>query len=201
MNSKIKILALNSSPNMDSLSKKTLDFLLKEADKNNKNLEIENIDLNNEIFANSSLNSSNMANFFQKNESDKWIEKLKNSQLLILSFPMINFSYPAVLKNFIDSICVANKTFSYKYSKQGDAIGLLNNLKVVLISTQGAPESWYPWGKPLELLTGIWKFLGAKQIETLLIDGTKTLPNKELTHEQIIENNKTKILQILKNIF
>lgn len=201
MNAITKILALNSSPNMDSLSKKTLSFLLQEASKKDKKLDIEIVDLNNEIFANSSLNSSNMTNFFQKNDSDKWIEKLKNIDLLVIAFPMINFSYPAVLKNFIDSICVANKTFSYKYSKQGDAIGLLSNLKVVLISTQGAPENWYPWGKPLELLSGIWKFLGVKQIETFLIDGTKTLPNKELTHEQIIENNKPKILKILKNIF
>ncbi len=196
MSKNVKILALEGSVNKDSLSQKFLSKILE----NVKNIESKVVNLNQEIFANSSLNQNNLSNFFELNNSDKWINLLKETNYLIISFPMINFTYPATVKNFMDTICVANKTFSYKYSKKGDAIGLLNNLKVILISTQGAPEGWYPWGNPLAQLEGVWKFLGAKEVKTLLIDGTKIAPNNTLSHEEILKRYETKVLEITKNI-
>lgn len=191
---KIKILSLCSSLNKEGLSTNINNFLLEQI--KNKNIEIEKVNLNDINIASNSLNSHNLKDFHSNNDSDLWIEKLKNIDYLILSFPMINFTFPASVKNFMDLISVANKTFSYKYSKKGDAIGLINNLKVVLISTQGAPEGWYQWGKPLELLEGIFKFLGAREIKKLLVAGTKVEPYKDYSNEKIIEENIYKIEEL-----
>lgn len=57
--------------------------------------------------------------------------------------PMTNFAPAPVLRNFIDHIMVADHTFSYKYSKKGEAIGLVTNLKTQIITVQGAPYGWY----------------------------------------------------------
>lgn len=56
---------------------------------------------------------------------------------------MTNFAPAPVLRNFIDHIMVADHTFSYKYSKKGEAIGLVTNLKTQIITVQGAPYGWY----------------------------------------------------------
>ncbi|TNK87444.1 FMN-dependent NADH-azoreductase, partial [Mycoplasmopsis pullorum] len=92
----------------------------------NPESQIELIDLNDTELAHTYLNKKTFATYWQDVKSDQWIEKLKNVDKLIISLPMINFGPSSVVKNFIDAIAVANKTFSYKYSKKGDAIGLLN---------------------------------------------------------------------------
>ena len=77
------------------------------------NEDIKKVDLNLLPEFQSSLTSERFANgdFFQNGSSQKWIDELFDTDLLIISTSMINFNVPAVLKNFIDSIAVANKTF------------------------------------------------------------------------------------------
>ncbi|SYV97391.1 FMN-dependent NADH-azoreductase, partial [Mycoplasmopsis edwardii] len=58
---------------------------------------------------------------------------------------MVNYGPTAVVKNFIDGVAVANKTFSYKYSTTQDAVGFLTNLNVLVIGSQGANFGTYPW--------------------------------------------------------
>ncbi|SYV96820.1 FMN-dependent NADH-azoreductase, partial [Mycoplasmopsis edwardii] len=54
---------------------------------------------------------------------------------------MINFTVPTVVKNFFDGIAVPDKTFSYRLSKDGNPVGLLNNLNVIFVTTQGGPQA------------------------------------------------------------
>ncbi|MFL1043545.1 NAD(P)H-dependent oxidoreductase, partial [Mycoplasmopsis synoviae] len=65
------------------------------------------------------------------------------------------------------------KTFNYKYSKKSDAVGLLDHLRVMIVTTQGAPKDWYLWGNHTNWLIGTWKFLGAKYVDTFELNGTK----------------------------
>ncbi|WP_313770911.1 NAD(P)H-dependent oxidoreductase [Mycoplasmopsis felis] len=58
------------------------------------------------------LTKNNIPNYWNEIDADFWINKLKETDLLILSSSMVNFASPVVVKNFIDSICVADKTFS-----------------------------------------------------------------------------------------
>jgi len=136
-----KVIVLYSSPvNKDiSISTYLTKKFVEQYKLNNKDDEIIEFDLNDLDLNQQYQNSNNMSDFFKNQLNDKYINLLKEANKLIIGAPMINFNIPVTLKNFIDHIAIANKTFSYKYSKKGDAIGLLNNLDVQIIATQGAP--------------------------------------------------------------
>ena len=124
---------------------------------------------------------------------DIFLNLLKEANKLIIGAPMINFNIPVTLKNFIDHIAIANKTFSYKYSKKGDAIGLLNNLDVQIIATQGAPLDWYPFASHYKFLEGFWNFVGANVKESIIIHSVKIAENIKKTKEEFYEENKALI--------
>ncbi|WP_027124093.1 FMN-dependent NADH-azoreductase [Mycoplasmoides pirum] len=170
-----KVLVIKSSMIQESksFSISLLNSFLKYYKQKNPNDEIIELDLNNEMMSNKNLNVNNFGTFFNQEDSDKYINQLKEVNKVIIASPMTNFNYPATLKNYLDHILVADKTFSYKYTKKGEAKGLLPHLKVQLLTTQGAPFGWYPWGNHTEMLKGTWEFVGAEVVEPLLIAGTK----------------------------
>ncbi|BAP39564.1 FMN-dependent NADH-azoreductase [Metamycoplasma canadense] len=191
-----KVLVLYSSPlpGEKSISSLATKEFIKEYKKNNLNDEIIEFDLNNLEMSINSMNSNNFSSFYNEDLSNKYIEILKETNKLIIAAPMINFNVPTVLKNFIDRVAVANKTFSYKYAKKGSSIGLLNNLKVQIIATQGAPVGWYTWASHVSYLEGVWDFFGASLAKTLLIDGIKVEPFISQKPEEIIETKKDLII-------
>ncbi|WP_330463661.1 FMN-dependent NADH-azoreductase [Metamycoplasma gateae] len=193
-----KILVLYSSPIVEekSVSTTATKYFLNEYKKNNSNDEIIELDLNDLEMSNNSMNSNNFSVFYNEEFSNKYIELLKDINKVVISAPMINFNVPTVLKSFIDRIAVANKTFSYKYASKGSSIGLLNNLKVQIIATQGAPLGWYQWASHISYLEGVWNFLGATLNETILIDGTKTEPFIKMAAEEVVETKKDIIKKI-----
>ncbi|QBF34448.1 FMN-dependent NADH-azoreductase [Mycoplasmopsis phocirhinis] len=196
----LKILSVLGTVNQESLSEKLNNEIVKQLMHEHPNSTLTRLDTSNSQFANNSLTAANFDQFFKDVESDKWIEQLHNSDVLVLSTPMTNFSYSAGIKNFIDAIAVANKTFSYKYSTKGGSVGLLKNLKVVILATQGAPLGWYPFAGFVDTLKGIFEFFGVKQIETLLVDGNKVEPRSKQSHEQIIAEVKSELDKIVQKL-
>ncbi len=164
--------------------------------RNNKEDEYIFIDLNNEKVGIKTLTNTNIGAFFADKDCDKYINQLKSMNKLIIATPMINFNIPTTLKNYLDHIFVPDKTFSYKYSKQGDAIGLLNNLRVQILVTQGAPINWYKWGNLAEYLKGTWEFAGANVNEVLVVAGTKIPENKDKTPEKLIKEYENQIKKV-----
>ncbi|EGV00122.1 FMN-dependent NADH-azoreductase [Mycoplasmopsis columbina] len=196
----IRVLSVNGSVNAESLSWAAnltlVDYLLENREKSH----LKFLDLNDSPFAKKSLNAKNFQKFFSDGDSDEFIDLLKNTDVLIISSPMINFNYSSLVKNFLDAVCVADKTFSYKYAKQGGSIGLLDHLQVIIIGTQGAPKGWYEFGDHVRALEGTFNFLGAKQIDSLLIAGTKVEPLKSLTQKQILEQYKDQLLALANKV-
>lgn len=135
--------------------------------------EIIYLNLNDTPMALKAITTHNFTTFFNQEDSDKYIDQLKSVNKLIFSTPMTNFNVTSMTKNYLDHILVADKTFSYKYSKKGDAIGLLTHLKVQILATQGAPYGWYLWGNHTKYLEGTWKFTGANIVPSILVCGTK----------------------------
>ncbi|MBU4690041.1 FMN-dependent NADH-azoreductase [Mycoplasma zalophidermidis] len=193
----LKILSVTGTVNKDSLSQKINNEMIKKLMEKHQNSFLTRLDTTNSEFVRFVLNAEEFNDFFKNVDSDQWINILHDTDVLVLSTPMVNFSYSAGIKNFIDAIAVANKTFSYKYSKKGESVGLLDKLKVILIGTQGAPVGWYPFAAFLDNLKGIFEFLGAKSVDTLLVDGNKVAPRSEMTHEEIIEEINPKLLSII----
>ncbi|UUD35945.1 FMN-dependent NADH-azoreductase [Mycoplasmopsis citelli] len=161
--------------------------------------EVEMVNLNDTEFAQVFLHNSNFGTYWKDVNSDKWIDKLKSVDKVVLSCSMTNFGPNAVVKNFIDGVAVANKTFSYKYSKKGEAIGLLDHLSVMVVASQGAPRDWYLWGSHIEWLKGTWKFLGAKVVDTIEIAGTKLAPINTQTPAEYASSQKEALMEKAKH--
>ncbi|NQX69187.1 NAD(P)H-dependent oxidoreductase [Paenibacillus alba] len=96
--------------------------------------------------------------------------------------PIWNYSYPPVMKAYIDAICVAGKTF--QYVKDKGRIGLLSDKKAVHIQASGSilspgsPNAGYEMGH--RHLAGIMEFLGVPYLEGIFVEGMAELPDQAL---------------------
>lgn len=178
-----KILVIKSSMVEKNLSysNELVDRFVKYFKSFNPSDEIIEMDLNDVEMAQKTLNRHNMKTFFNDKDTDFYINQLKNINKVIFACPMTNFNICATAKNYLDHILVANKTFSYKYSKKGDAIGLMKHLKVQILTTQGAPLGWYEWGNHTQNLKGTFEFIGASVADPIVVDGTKIAENSSKT--------------------
>ena len=99
--------------------------------------------------------------------------------------PLWNFSFPPVMKAYIDSIAVVGKTF--RYTEQGP-VGLLTNKKALHIQARGGVYSEGP-AAGLEMghrfLSVIMSFFGVPSFEGLFIEGHNAMPDKA---QEIKEN-------------
>ncbi|KIL35503.1 FMN-dependent NADH-azoreductase [Cohnella kolymensis] len=92
--------------------------------------------------------------------------------------PMWNFSFPPVLKAYIDAICVAGKTF--KYTEQG-AVGLLSDKKAIHIQARGGiysegPAAGFESGH--SYLQKIMQFHGVPSFKGIFVEGMAAMPDQ-----------------------
>ncbi|WKA60221.1 FMN-dependent NADH-azoreductase [Planococcus shenhongbingii] len=109
---------------------------------------------------------------------DEILEQFMAADKMIFVTPMWNFSFPAVVKSYIDAIAVPGKTF--KYTATG-AVGLLQDKKVFHIQARG---DFYSTGHLAEEELGnrylkfIMAFMGITEYEGLFIEGQAKMPAK-----------------------
>ena len=121
--------------------------------------------------------------------SDKLVQELKESDIIIISAPIYNYGPPATLKAWSDLAARIGETF--KFRSDGRREGLLKNKKAYLVITSGgtkingAEDFLTPWLKFVLNFFGIEKveFIGADQ---MALDYEKSIKEAE---EQI--NNIT----------
>ncbi|ABC01323.1 MULTISPECIES: FMN-dependent NADH-azoreductase [Mycoplasma mycoides group] len=195
-----KVLVLKTTAQADEVSNSVAltNRFLEEYKKFNPDDEIIIVDLNKDEVGTSILTSETFPTFYQQEVTKKYINLLKSVDKLVIACPMYNFSTPVTLKSFIDHVSVANETFSYKYSKKGDAIGLITNLKAQILGVQGAPLGWYPWGQHTQYVEGAMRFLGIEFNKTVLLAGVKVAPLLELTPAQRVETIIDEVIQAAK---
>jgi FMN-dependent NADH-azoreductase len=92
--------------------------------------------------------------------------------------PMWNFSFPPIMKAYIDSICTAGKTF--RYTEQGP-VGLLTDKKALHIQARGGIYSEGP-AADVEMghryLGIIMNFFGVPSFEGIFIEGHNQFPDR-----------------------
>jgi len=92
--------------------------------------------------------------------------------------PMWNFSFPPVMKAYLDSVAVAGKAF--KYTAEGP-VGLLTDKKAYHIQANGG---FYSEGPEAEMEVGhrhlriIMGMFGVPSIEKLFVEGQAAMPEK-----------------------
>jgi FMN-dependent NADH-azoreductase len=90
--------------------------------------------------------------------------------------PLWNFSFPPIMKAYLDSVAVAGKTF--KYTEQGP-IGLLTNKKALHIQARGG---FYSEGPAAQMEMGhrylsiMMSFFGVPTLEGLFVEGHNAKP-------------------------
>jgi len=114
--------------------------------------------------------------------SDKLVNELKESDIIIISTPIYNFGPPATLKAWSDLAARVKSTF--KYSSDGKQIGLLENKKVYLVITSGgtkigSKEDYLtPWLKHILIFFGI-KNIQIISADQMSIDYEKSIKDAE----------------------
>lgn len=92
--------------------------------------------------------------------------------------PLWNFSFPPVMKAYIDSVAVANKAF--RYTAEGP-IGLLTDKKALHIQASGGIYSKGP-AAAMEMghryLHTVMNFFGVPSFEGLFVEGHAAMPEK-----------------------
>ncbi len=123
--------------------------------------------------------------------SDKLVLELKESDIVIISVPIYNFGPPATLKAWAD--LAARVKLTFKYSKDGERVGLLEDKQVYLVITsggtkiQGSEDYLTPW------LIHMLNFFGIKKIEIIAAD------QMALDYEKSIKNAEEKIESLFKD--
>lgn len=119
-------------------------------------------------------------------------EQFVEADKYIFVTPLWNFSAPAVLKSYLDTACVAGKTF--KYTEQGP-VGLLEGKKILHIQASGGvfsegPAAAFDHGNGY--IKTVAQFIGITDVNSIFVEGTAIDPTKgqaikELAIEKAVE--------------
>ncbi|QKS70098.1 FMN-dependent NADH-azoreductase [Paenalkalicoccus suaedae] len=105
-------------------------------------------------------------------------EQFNGADKYVFVTPLWNFSFPPVMKAYLDAVAVAGKAF--KYTEEGP-IGLLTDKKALHIQARGGVYSEGP-AAGMEMghrfIETIMAFFGVPTLETLFIEGHNAMPDK-----------------------
>ena len=110
---------------------------------------------------------------------DKLITEFINADKIVFVNPMWNHFFPPVMKQYIDVLCVAGKTF--RYTADGP-VGLLGDKKVLHIQSAGGIYN-HNSGEVVdfgsEYLAHMMNFFGIEDFTSLYIEGADAFPDKK----------------------
>ena len=125
----------------------------------------------------------------QLKTSDDILEEFLAHDKYVFITPLWNFMFPARLKAYIDTLCVAGKTF--KYTEKGPE-GLVKNRKALHINSSGGLHQGAYANKYLRDILG---FIGIVDMETVIVEGLEQMAEQAA---EIIEKGKASVIHISK---
>jgi FMN-dependent NADH-azoreductase len=177
----LKTLIVQYTPrNERSNTKKILDAFLEEI----KGSDIEKLDLAKDVpdlFLEQNLDAYIHRNYLGQELSsekksllskmDRMTEQLKSADVVVVAYPMNNFSMPAPVKAWFDSVMLKGETWD---TKNGSYIGLMNGKKALAIVTAGGSYEKEPmasWEHALSLTKIEFQFMGYSDVRGILAGG------------------------------
>jgi FMN-dependent NADH-azoreductase len=134
------------------------------------------------------------------------------SDLIVFGSPMYNFSYSAILKNFMDHIAIPRLTFRYKYTTK-NVEGLLKKPYIILGSRGGfysdlekAREQSIPLMKPYDTNVidyYMQDYLGCHKIAEHIAEGMNIKSDDGValnTMDSWLKENESNLVELVKNI-
>ncbi|MEW9500985.1 FMN-dependent NADH-azoreductase [Jeotgalibacillus marinus] len=116
-------------------------------------------------------------------------EQFIGADKYVFATPMWNFSFPPVMKAYLDSVSIAGKSF--KYTEQGP-VGLLTDKKAIHIQASGGVYSEGP-AASMEMghryLNTIMQFFAVPEFSGIFVEGQNAMPDKaeEIKEKAIAE--------------
>jgi FMN-dependent NADH-azoreductase len=110
-------------------------------------------------------------------EMDSMTAQLKSSDVVVVAFPMYNFSMPAVVKAWFDSVMLHGETFEIR---NREYIGLMTGKKALALVAAGGiyssgngvgPHFGPGWEHALSLAKTEFQFMGFSDIRGVLAEG------------------------------
>jgi len=102
-------------------------------------------------------------------------DQFVNADKYVFVTPMWNLGMPPRVKTYIDTFCVAGKTF--RYTEKG-VQGMLQNKKCLHIHASGGFHSKDPMNHADPYLRDIMHFIGVEDYRSLVVEGYAALPDK-----------------------
>ena len=108
--------------------------------------------------------------------SDELVRELKDSDVVVLSTPMYNWSIPSSLKAYIDQVLRANETLAINpETPKSPYVGLLKNKKAFLILVRGGTgyangEFYSHMDFQTTYLKTVFNIIGITDIESIIMD-------------------------------
>jgi FMN-dependent NADH-azoreductase len=137
------------------------------------------------LMKNESLSNEEQRILQRRNEI---LEQFMEADKYIFVTPLWNLSIPSKLKDYIDNIVIAQKTFAYS---ENGPVGLLKNKKAVHIQATGGiysgPASEMEFGN--RYLKTILAFIGITDYTHIVAEGMSAMPDKA---NEILEAAKEK---------
>lgn len=130
---------------------------------------------------------------------DRLTAQIMAADNVVLAFPMYNFSFPAVVKAWFDSVMLKGKTWDMDSS---GCIGLLKGKKALLLSTSGGVYSeemkTIGWDHAFSLGATEFGFMG---FETTVVtaQGMNMFPAEKV--DEAIQQSEQKIDEVVKKWF
>lgn len=101
--------------------------------------------------------------------SDRLVDELMTTRLLVIGAPVYNFGVPAALKVWLDHICRARKTF--RYSETGP-VGLTDIDHAFVVVSSGGTAVGGPMDFVSPYLRHVLGFVGVKHVHIIRADGS-----------------------------
>jgi len=104
-------------------------------------------------------------------------DQFSSADKYVFSTPMWNLSFPAEIKIYIDSVCIAGKTF--RYTAEGP-VGMLQdkNRKCLHIHSSGGIHFGTVADHSVPYLESIVRFMGIETFQSLVLEGTDAMPDR-----------------------
>lgn len=197
---KVLYIVSNPKPIEKSVSLKLGREFIQEYQKENPNDEVIEIDLykteipelDSEVLnVRNGIPVTNPLVIEKLNQINHFTEQFIQADKYIFVTPLWNLGLPAKTKTYIDTICIAGKTF--RYSPTG-VQGLLQNKKCLHIHSSGGFHSKDPQNHADGYLKDIMSFLGVLDYQNIIIEGHQAAPDKA---QEIIGSAKARFHEVI----
>ncbi|MDE1829609.1 MAG: NAD(P)H-dependent oxidoreductase [Thaumarchaeota archaeon] len=149
-----------------------------------KNSEIEELNLSQDVP--DLFLEENLAAYIQRNylgqdltprqkksiaKMDRMTEQLKSADVVVVAYPMYNFSMPASVKAWFDSVMLKGQTWDVR---DGKYVGLMKDKKALVLVASGGfygKEPMMSWEHALSLGKAEFQFMGYSDVRGVLAEG------------------------------